>query len=185
MTRPLYVRGQLPVVPSGDWQPDKRTQPNPLRLSLFYSLIYIVSRQGEPIEVKTFISNWLRTKKTRFSRNMNGARLSIPDWQRRKLEIGNCKMTFIAVMCFRMSRYVVRIPLLIRNWTLAEAGWDRKLVLWIPAFAGMTRGSKTCPPDSSRSERDGNDRRVEFRNETGMSCRMSRISLAARSPSPI
>jgi len=88
MTRPPYVGGQLSVVATPDQQWKKRTQTNPLRLNILESVVYDTSEQNEPIEVKSLYFNLLQTKKADFSRNMNGARLTIPDWQRRKLEIG-------------------------------------------------------------------------------------------------
>lgn len=50
----------------------KHTQPNPLRLSLLDYSRYIISGQSKPIDVKSLISNSLRRKRARFSRNMDG-----------------------------------------------------------------------------------------------------------------
>ena len=50
----------------------KQTQTNPLRLSRVCSERCTTSEQNEPIEVKIRISNCLRRKKARFSRNMDG-----------------------------------------------------------------------------------------------------------------
>ena len=73
MTRPRYVRGQLPVVTAGDWQWKKRTQTNPLRLNTLKSKTYTCSEENEPIEVNELNFSGLARKMGGFSGNMNGA----------------------------------------------------------------------------------------------------------------
>src|SRR5271157_5748373 len=116
MTRPAYVRGRLPVVAPPDQQWENQTQTKPLMLNTLESVIYASSGQNKATEVNWLYFNLLQRKRAGFSRNMNGARLSIPDWQRRKLEIGNWKMTFKAGMYFEMSKITFADISTIPDW---------------------------------------------------------------------
>ena len=144
----------------------RRTQPNPLRLSLFSSLTYIISRQSEPIEVKILVSNWLRRKKARFSRNMDGARRHYSRFAKdgnSKLENRNSKWglgtTNEAGMFFSMNRYIARMFSLfpigpIRNWNLESR--NRRLE---PGISKLETGNQK---HESRTTNNGTTIRVQY-----------------------
>jgi len=90
MARPAYVRGQLPVVPTGDWRRKKRTQTNPLSLNTLESVTYSTSKQNEPIDVNSLYFNFLQGKKADFLRNMNGAQAHYS--RLAEAEAGNSKL---------------------------------------------------------------------------------------------
>jgi len=130
MMRPAYVRGQLPVVTTGDWQPKKQTQPNPLRLNTLESATYAASEQGEPIEVKEPIFSGLARKKGVFSGNMNGAHPPLfpigeePKLETRKprLEVRAFKTGNEAGMWFRMNTIHLTVTASIPDWQRTETG---------------------------------------------------------------
>jgi hypothetical protein len=139
MTRPPYVRGQLPVVTTGDWQSKKQTQPNPLRLNTVESETYAASEKSKPIEVKEPSFSEIARIKGCFSGNMNGARSPYSRFAKNrssKLEnrnwtSGNSKLGTKLECRLYSAQYGLRFSLYSRlpkdgNWKMGNQQWENR-----------------------------------------------------------